>query len=160
MAAEDLKNGIDVDIRTMEIVLQAKAARTAISLKELITLAELNGASKEQIRELLLKDLKEGGRIFGEFRNAIRATSNGVINRLRDSGEFGELGQEGTYRWVAVLVNTCPDCLELHGQMRTFQEWEEVGLPRTGHTICKENCKCILLPAKTTELLPIQRKKK
>ena len=157
---EQLKKNIDIDIASMEVVLRAKAAKTSINIQEFINLALLNGSSREAIRKELLRDLADGGRIFGDFRNSIKATSNGVINRLRDSGQFGELGEEGKYRWVAVLVNTCPDCLERHGEVKTFLEWEEFGLPRTGHTVCKENCKCMLLPADVAALEPIQRARK
>lgn len=157
---KDLNGNINADVTTMQIVIKAKAARTAISIKEFIRLSVLNGGSRESIKAELLKDLNEGGRIFGEFRNSIRATSNGVVNRFRDSGSFAELGYDKNYRWVAVLVNTCPDCLSRHGQVKTMIEWEAFGLPRTGHTRCKENCKCVLLPEDSTVLEPIIRNRK
>ena len=42
---------------------------------------------------------------------------------------------------------------------KNYSEWEADGLPRTGVTVCKENCKCMLLPSGTAILDPIQRKK-
>jgi len=151
---------VDQELDTMEIFLTEKAARTAITLNAYIKARLRQGATKEIIRADLLKDLEAGGRIFGEFRNAIKATAHGAINRLRDTAEFSELGVITTYRWVAVLVNTCPDCLTRHGRKQAWEKWEEEGLPRTGHTVCREHCKCMLIPAETTELEPIKRGKK
>ena len=106
---------INTELGTMEIYLTEKAARTAVTLNTYIKTRLLQGATKEAIKDYLLKDLNEGGRIFGEFRNAIKATAHGAINRLRDDGEWSEVGVIEKYRWVAVLVNTCPDCLSRHG---------------------------------------------
>lgn len=148
------------EIQTMEIFLTAKAAKTAISIEEYIQTRSVQGANLETLQDDLLRDLAEGGRIFGEFRNAIRATANGVVNRTRDNAIFSSVGIATNYRWVAVLVNTCPDCLDRHNQVKSWDEWEAEGLPRTGQTLCKENCKCVLLEADNTETEPIRRVKR
>jgi hypothetical protein len=151
------------ELTTMEIFLLAKASRASISIEEYIDTRILQGASPESIEAFLLDDLNNNGRIFGEFRNAIRATANGVISRSRDNAMFADPEKtiaEEEFRWVAVLINTCQDCLDRHGQSKTYGEWEMEGLPRTGATVCKENCKCMLLPAKTAVLDPIMRGRK
>lgn len=148
------------ELATMDIFLRAKASRTSTTLEEYIQARLLQGATKESIREDLLTDLDEGGRIFGEFRNAIRATANGTINRTRDNAIFSEIGTKTKYRWVAILINTCPDCLDRHGQVKSWEKWEDEGLPRTGQTVCKENCKCVLLPEANIEIEPVMRSKK
>lgn len=147
------------EIQTLEIYLSSKATRTSITLEEYIQTRIIQGASRDSIEAELIRDLEEGGRIFGEFRAAIRATSSGIINRSRDGALFSSIGIDTKYRWVAVLVNTCDDCLERHGQVKSWDDWESEGLPRTGITVCKENCRCVLLPAQVTELEPIQRGK-
>lgn len=157
MPADEFDQMLQIDVDSMRIFLKAKAQRTAVSISEFIETARLQGATKDQIRKLLLKDLEEGGRYFGEFRRAVQATSNGVINRLRDSAQFAEDYQVEKYRWVAVLVNTCPDCIDRHGRVQTMDEWEEEGLPRTGFTVCKENCKCVLINADSAVLEPVRR---
>jgi hypothetical protein len=148
------------ELETMSIFLGSKALQSAITLDEYINVRLLQGVAIDTIREELLKDLAEGGRIFGGFRSAIRATANGVSNRMRDVAEFSEIGLIENYRWSAVLIKTCPDCVERHGQVKTWEEWEAEGMPRTGHTVCKEFCRCVLLPADTTALEPIVREKK
>jgi hypothetical protein len=52
--------------------------------------------------------------------------------------------------WTAVFINTCKDCLRLHGKVKTRLEWEQGGvIPGSGQTICGLNCKCSLLPIET-----------
>ena len=154
---EILKTGFDREIETLEIALTAKVTRTAASLEEYINMRLTQGVTLDVIKEDLLTDLNEGGRIFGEFRNAMKATYSGSIFRFRDIAQLAETGIETKFRWVAVLINTCPDCLDRHGNIATWDEWEAQGLPRTGQTVCKENCKCVLLPENATSLMPIYR---
>lgn len=157
MPEKELERMFNVDVESMRIFLAAKATRTAVTIEEFIQTALLQGASEKEIENFLITDLEEGGRIFGEFRASVRATSNGVINRLRDTAQFAEDYKVTKYRWVAVLVNTCPDCIDRHGEVGTMDEWEAQGLPRAGFTVCKENCKCVLLDADTAILEPVKR---
>jgi hypothetical protein len=145
------------EMDTLEIFLVSKASKTAITLQEYIQTRLKQGADPNVIEADLVKDLDEGGRIFGEFRNAIKATTKGTVARTRDNIIFADLGIDTPYRWVAVLINTCPDCLDRHNMVKTWPEWELEGLPRTGATVCKENCQCLLLPAIDTEIAPIMR---
>ena len=151
---------IDREAEVLAIYLEGKAMRTSVTIEEYIQSRLAAGTSKAVVRKELLKDLESGGRIFGEFSNGLKATAKGNTGRIRDMAEVSELGIEDIkYRWVAVLVNTCPDCLARHNKVATWDEWEARGLPRTGATVCRENCKCMLLPAETTEIEPIKRGK-
>ena len=62
--------------RLLEISIASKisnsASITAIKLDELVGEMIRMGMSREEIRNVLLVDLKEGGRLFGEFRNDIK----------------------------------------------------------------------------------------
>lgn len=160
MADEDILNaGSEKELNSLEILLAAKVGRTALTLEEYVQLRVSQGASLEQIRADLLKDLEEGGRIFGEFRNAIKPTFAGSISRFRDVGQVAENGIGELFRWAAILVNTCPDCLDRHGIVQSWDDWEQLGLPRSGATVCRDHCKCVLMPADSTELSPIYRSK-
>jgi hypothetical protein len=154
-----LEQNLATDINNMRISLESSAVRTAITLEKFIQTNINNGVSPENLEEFLLKDLDEGGQIFNEFRKSIASTSNGAINNFRDSGQWAEDEEVNikAWRWVAVLANTCPQCVERHGDVKTMEEWEIEGLPRAGFTYCKENCQCILVDADTTVLKPIER---
>ncbi len=148
------------ELETMDIMLLSDIAGSVVTIEEYIRVALAQGVSREAIRTFLLNDLETGGRIFGQFRNAIKATANGTTNRMRDGALYSEFGVVEQYRWVAVLANTCPDCLDRHGVVKSWEEWEGEGLPRAGMTVCKDHCNCVLLPSNTTELEPIKRGKK
>jgi hypothetical protein len=164
MANDDTKDLFLREMQTMEIFLTTKAKRTALTIEEYINSRLLQGADPEVLKADLFKDLEEGGRIFGEFRSAIKATVGGGIGRVRDVSQFtfSENGLNLKYKWVAVLVNTCPDCMDRHGEVKSWDEWEAEGMPRTGQTVCKENCKCVLIPAELTadDQAPIKREAK
>jgi len=164
---EILRESIRREMKSMTILLVAKAGRTAITLKEFIQTALVGGAEASALEALLIDDLRNNGRIFGEFNRAIKATANGTINGFRDGGSLSEFGVDELFRWAAVLVNTCPDCLSRHnGPAKSWDEWEAKGLPRKGFTICKQNCKCMLIPVdeisevNTKDDKPIFRKPK
>lgn len=150
--------GITRELATLDITLSAKIARTAITIEEYINVRRAQGATLAVIRADLLTDLESGGRVFGEFTNAMKPTFAGSTHRFRDAGALAEMGVSNKYRWVAVLVNTCPDCMDRHNKIKQWAGWEDDGLPRTGATVCKENCKCVLIPAEAAELAPILRK--
>lgn len=153
------KEGITRELSTLDIILSSKVGRTALALEEYIQMRLAQGSTLEIIRNDLLTDLKEGGRIFGEFINSLKPTFAGSTSRFRDIGALAEMGISTKYRWVAVLINTCPDCLERHNQSKKWEDWESEGLPRTGATVCKEHCKCVLIPEEATALEPIIRGK-
>ena len=159
MDLEDFIDMTNIEINLMTIVLTSKAQRAALTIDEFIRLASEQGADNETIKQYLLKDLNEGGKLFGQFRNSIRATATGTINRMSDSAQWAE-DTAVSYRWVAVLVNTCPDCILRHGDVKTMEEWEQEGLPRAGLTICGEHCKCKLINADFSILEPIKRSKR
>jgi hypothetical protein len=162
---------VDRELTATAIFLTTKARRTALTLQEFIETRLALGASIEQIETMLLEDLRNNGRMFGEFRRAIRATSYGSVKRMRDISYFSEFDVDRQYRWSAVFVNTCSHpptagtaspqgCMERHGLLKTWAEWEKVGLPRTGATLCRENCRCVLIPKEFTALEPIKREKR
>jgi len=148
------------EIKSLEILLWGGAMRSAITLEEYIGLRVAQGVGKEIIKAELLLDLETGGRIFGEFRRSVQATANGSIHRFRDAGMTSEIGLDTNYKWVAVLVNTCPDCMDRHGREQSWEEWENEGMPRTGHTVCRQNCKCMLIPEDATNTEVIKRDKR
>jgi hypothetical protein len=154
---KSVKEGIETELKTLDILLVGKVSRTAITIDEYIDFRLSQGSTLDVIKADLLTDLNEGGRIFGAFSNMLKPTFAGSVSRFGDVGIKTILGESGQWRWSAVLVNTCPDCLDRHGRVQSMAEWEIEGVPRAGATVCAENCKCVLLPAEATVLEPIYR---
>jgi hypothetical protein len=49
------------------------------------------------------------------------------------------------YKWVTVKDNkVCPDCTPRHGQVKSMKDWRLIGLPRSGWSVCRSRCRCVL----------------
>lgn len=134
------------ELKSLEISLKAASERTSLTVEEFIQKLAIAKVPKAEIKRLLLDDLKNNGRIFSEYRNAIKATSEGTIGKVSTDAYLSEFGTEIQYTWIAALVRTCKDCLPRHGKIKSFDQWEVIGLPRTGWSVCRENCQCVLIP--------------
>ena len=63
------------------------------------------------------------------------------------------IGQDRVYgdrvklRWVSVgTPKICVDCTDRIGEVRSWEEWESLGFPASGFSVCKEFCYCQLVP--------------
>jgi len=146
--------------QALVIRLATSANITSLRLDEYIQIRLLNGATREDVKAELTKDLMEGGRIFGEFRRSIKATAHGNIRRISDMGQWAFEGVQKFMRWVTVEdKDVCEDCQPRHNQSKTHGAWEVLGLPRSGWSICKDNCRCVLVDSEL-ELPVIKRERK
>lgn len=131
--------------------IETTAAQTTLTLRQLIQTMRASGATDDAIREILLTDLETGGRIFGEFRNKIKAgVKNGVqyANRAGSREVYDEAGVK-EFEWVAIADDRiCDDCAERDGRKETWEFWETIGLPQSGFSVCTDNCRCELVAVK------------
>lgn len=151
MASDRFNKRFKVQMMSMEVSLSAAVTRTTASLDELIDRLRLQGLSDDVILEQLDDDLAQGGRIFGEFRRAIKSTTEGTIGSISTDSYLEEFGTDIQFTWVAALVNTCEDCISRHGEVKLYEDWEKEGLPRSGWSVCRANCQCVLIPDKIAE---------
>ena len=105
------------------------------------------GITEAAILDILGSDLATGGRIVGEFRNTIK---RGVVSSVMQASRIGQdriYGDSVMMRWVSVgTPKICVDCSERIGEIRSWEEWESLGLPASGFSVCKEFCYCQLVP--------------
>ena len=129
--------------------IEAVAETTAIAIETAVATMVTTRMTPQRIRNVLLDDLREGGVIFGAFRNAIRNTTNSAVRMASTEATRQVFENRGVrlYRWVTAGNNVCRDCEPRHGQEDTYEAWEEVGLPRSGFSVCTSNCQCVLVPA-------------
>ena len=61
--------------------------------------------------------------------------------------------------WVAVGdKNTCPDCIVRAGMpAMLYKDWVSLGLPGAGLTVCRDRCRCFLMPDELIALFPTLR---
>ncbi len=49
--------------------------------------------------------------------------------------------------WIWITVNdreSCQDCKKRHGEIKTMNKWESLGLPGSGKTKCGDSCRCLM----------------
>ena len=116
-------------------------------LEREIALLRNAGVTDAAILNILGDDLATNGRIFGEFRNTIK---RGIVSATMQASRVGAdrvYGDSVMMRWVSVgTPRICPDCEERIGEVRSWDEWESLGLPASGFSVCKEFCYCQLVP--------------
>ena len=109
--------------------------------------------SKDAIKQRLVDDLHNGGPIFGDFRSQFKSIGERAIengSQVTHNAVYSEaLGDSQLYLWVLDprVENHCDDCLErAEWEPKTMQEWEDLGLPGSGVTVCTTHCYCNLEP--------------
>ena len=116
-------------------------------LEREIALLRTAGISETAIVDILGNDLATNGRIFGEFRNTIK---RGIVSSVMQASRLGQdrvYGDRMMFRWVSVgTPKICGDCTSRIGEIRSWEEWESLGLPASGFSVCKEFCYCQLVP--------------
>ena len=121
------------------------------------TIAEINlrvqtltlaGADPMAIRQLLIDDLQNNGRIFGGLANGVTGATNLGITSASQVSELLTYVEEGYTRlkWVTVSKKPCPQCAERAGRVELKEYWEAIGYPRSGFSVCGPNRKCHLVP--------------
>ena len=116
-------------------------------LEREIALLRNAGVTEAAIVNILGNDLATNGRIFGEFRNTIK---RGIVSAIMHASRIGQdriYGDSVEMQWVSVgSPKICVDCEDRIGEIRTWDEWEAIGLPASGFSVCKEFCYCQLIP--------------
>ncbi len=163
----------ELDILRNETLLLQKnlnAVGNVFKIKavELIDRLKSREVSYEQIINILLDDFDNDGEIFGGLKRGMFGATDDFVSNVESETvgyEWQQAGYDEQETWVAVLVNTCEDCLPRHGQTKSHSEWVSLGLPRSGWSVCKAHCQCQLFPASITESTkelrePLKRVKK
>ena len=144
---------IDDRLESLEIIVELQvatsASKTALDLNLTIQSLKLSGMSDNSVRNLLLADLKNGGPIFGTYRNSIKNTTGNAVQMASTEASRSVFESRGVreYSWITGGGNTCPDCKPRHGQKSTYEQWQLVGHPRSGFSVCGFHCGCTLVPS-------------
>jgi hypothetical protein len=131
--------------------LLLEGEKAGLTLRQYIKQAVRDGATPDELKGFLLRDLREGGQIFGSYRRQFRGqVVNNVEKTARDAKIYIQEAElkKGKETWTWVLeasANNCDDCLGRSGLSYTMQEWRGLGLPQGGRTICGQYCNCELI---------------
>jgi hypothetical protein len=134
--------------------LSTASSKTVLDLQGVITQMRASGMADDAIRTFLLNDLREGGRIFGQYKNAIKNTVGNAVtfsSRVAQKEVFEAAGVKN-YKWVSLSKKEgkqpCPDCADRDGDVGTWEFFTTIGLPQSGFSVCQFACNCVLEPIK------------
>ena len=128
--------------------MESISSKTALSLEELVVQMRASGATDNIIKQRLLADLTDAGRIFGMYKNGVK---NNMKNAILSAGNIATLSKYRTegyvdFKWITVSSNPCIDCVERHGEVADMEFFETIGLPKSGFSVCGTNCQCQIVP--------------
>ena len=109
----------------------------------------LLGLSDKEIFSRLSSDLDNNSDLFSTFKGSLGRSNDSLVNTISQV-ESNEAIREVAEMWIWELDPTtekhCDTCLAYGGQRKTFDQWEEIGLPGYGSTDCGKYCRCTLTP--------------
>ena len=112
---------------------------TQTKLKE-ITQAQLSGMTNEAILEGLGDGWEQS--FLNETAQGVWESTKWITQQL----VYNSLPMSGLYAWqYNPGAKHCEVCTELHGQIKSFKEWEAEGLPGHRNEGCYANCCCDLV---------------
>jgi hypothetical protein len=115
-----------------------------IRSKELIG----KGIAPEQVQAMFLDEIQNNTGDYKKLTGAIGAEIDKAINQtaLGTSNQYvAPLSRE--FRWDAEpSAKHCSTCSDYDGQIKTYDDWQQSGLPGEGLTECGVYCKCSLQP--------------
>lgn len=146
----------DHNLQDLSVILASSLAtassKTVLDLQGIITQMRASGMSDDAIKTFLVNDLREGGRIFGQYKNAIKNTVGNAVSfssRVAQKEVYESAGVQ-RYRWVSLSrtenKEPCPDCAEREGNIGTWEFFTTIGLPQSGFSVCQFSCNCVLEP--------------
>lgn len=142
---DSLKKEMEIWIKSLDISLKTNVKKTMITMDEWIQRMVLTGMKESEIESRVKDAFLKGSGPFATFRNTFIRRTAGSINLLERVPRDIARKPEERFTWVCLFVNSCDDCMALHGDVHTWSEWLDLGLPGSGHTQCGDNCNCELL---------------
>jgi len=120
-----------------------------IQTKDLLSSMLLSGTTQATARNRIRNDIAQGQQETGTFFNSIARNAQSYIFKVADQA-FSEAmafnNIRNKMRWVTFFTKSCPDCVARHNRIQSFELWEGEGVPRSGVTVCRGHCHCILVP--------------
>jgi hypothetical protein len=96
-----------------------------------------------------------------DYLSALTTESKSEIRQqARRAGTDAEIAvftARGHKYFVWITPNgaaACPDCQNRQNAVLTMPEWERIGRPGSGQTVCNTHCFCMLVPLETASVTP------
>jgi hypothetical protein len=120
-------------------------------IKQMIKSWAASGMSEENIYAKLSRELSSGGSVFESIMKGFGETTGQAVDYVSIEQAHDEWDGEDAWMWVSrkdarVCDEELTDCVSRDGVTMSWEEWEAMGLPGTGTTTCRYNCRCSLVP--------------
>lgn len=95
---------------------------------------------------------------LSEMTAESKKTIRQQARRAGTDAEVAVMQAKGYLKYIWVTPNglsACPDCRNRQSVILTMAEWEAIGRPGSGRTVCEANCYCMLLPAESVASSPV-----
>ena len=129
-------------------LLESLSVIVTANLSSKVLMMKTSGMSNAAMREILLVDLITGGRIFGQYKRGVKRISKNAIEEVGNIAAYQKYVSKDykEFKWVTVGKNICPDCQNRHGEVGDINYFSTIGLPKSGFSVCEDNCNCQLVP--------------
>lgn len=162
--ADKIKAGFDKIVDNLALNLVADTESYALDMQVISRNLLFAGQSGATVTKIVADNVANTGRETGTYFNAIAADAKSALFQAADQAAqdaFAFRDLQNAMRWVAFFTKTCPDCIDRHNEVKSYEEWQSDGLPRSGATVCRKHCHCVLIPdsypVKIEQPLPRER---
>lgn len=128
--------GVEIDVQALEDMVRASLGNEVRALDRGIP---LDPNAQDQIE----------AKVQAAVAKTAQQTARETVFGLHDAAQFGSDERpwdEQFYMWVSVGEGVCPTCYSYHGDVFALDQWESIGRPRDGGTLCGKHCRCKLVP--------------
>lgn len=147
---KDLKT---IKLKNGEVLTAAINSATdsyVVNSTQVLSSMLLSGITGQNARDRIQSDVRNNTREIQSYFRQITDHSQSYIFQTADTAmqeAFAFKDIQNNMRWVTFFTKSCPDCIDRHNRVQSFDAWESEGTPRSGVTVCRMHCHCVLVPA-------------
>lgn len=112
--------------------------------------AKMAGFTDKEIFAQLIQAGKDKEGFVQQFSNRVKSVTVAAERREKAAQEIDQYRlitpEDQKWQWITISSKPCPDCEPRAGKVMYLYEWERIGLPGEGRTICGKFCRCKLFP--------------
>lgn len=142
-----------IGLYVSEMLREHGLAKTDIDI--LKTRAAIAGFSTKETLKNLVRDANSGIGPVPALEKRLQSVETAVLRREASATEIDEYRKVASpdeeWEWITISTNPCPDCEIRAGTIMSFDQWNDIGLPGDGRTICRSYCMCKLMPVTVAE---------
>ena len=128
----------------MNLNFQIYLSRVRLQAQQLVAA----GVDQALILQQLQSDITNSTGTFAQLKGTIGASiDTSLMKTANFSSNLAPLRITNNFRWNwEPSAEHCDTCVGRQGQVKSYEDWEAVGLPGSGTTDCGIYCRCSLEP--------------